>query len=157
MANTNQMHHISRAFYGVYCLEHGDTEIVGSDPTQAMDDIRVCSMSLLTCVGKDLHMADISCNDFCQVCKTDSVSELNCESKPGQPKRYSEQPMRWTIRDGIPRTGNPPRATLGSTLLPTQNVPQAVSTWVTRPEREADSLQLVLRLMSRVLSIWRDL
>ena len=65
------MHHICRAFYGVYCLERGDTEIVGSDPTQAMDDIRISSMSLLTCVGKDLHMADTPCNDFCQLCKTD--------------------------------------------------------------------------------------
>jgi hypothetical protein len=66
------MHDICRVFYGVYCPERGDTENVGSDPTPAMDDIRVCSMSLLTCVGKDLHMADdIPCDDFCQVCKTD--------------------------------------------------------------------------------------
>jgi hypothetical protein len=64
------MHDISRVFYGVYCLERGDTEIVGSDPTPAMDDTG-CSMSLLTCVGKDLHMAAIPCDDFCQVCKTD--------------------------------------------------------------------------------------
>jgi hypothetical protein len=36
-----------------------------------MDDIRASSMSLLTCVGKDLHMADTHCNDFCQVRKAD--------------------------------------------------------------------------------------
>lgn len=65
MANINQMYHICRAFYGVQCLERGDTDIV------AMDDIRASSMSLLTCVGKDLHMADTHCNDFCQVRKAD--------------------------------------------------------------------------------------
>jgi hypothetical protein len=115
-------------------------------------------MSLLTCVGKDLHMADdIPCDDFCQVCKTDWVLELNCELKPGQRRRYSEQPKRWTNRDRIPSTGNAPRAALEPTLLPIQNVPQALSKWVKRPEREADSLQLVLRLMCGVLSAWRDL
>jgi hypothetical protein len=65
------MRHICRALYGVYCLERGDAKIVGSDPTQTMDDIRVYSMSLLTSVGKDLHTDDSSCNDFCQLCKTD--------------------------------------------------------------------------------------
>jgi len=66
VANINQMCHICRAFYGVYWLDHGDTDIVGFDPTQDMDDIRVSSMSLLTCVNKDLHTADIPYDDFCQ-------------------------------------------------------------------------------------------
>jgi len=64
VANINQMCHICRAFYDVYWLDHRDTNNVGSDPTQAMDDIRVSSMSLLTCVGKELHMADTPYNDF---------------------------------------------------------------------------------------------
>lgn len=78
VANINQMYHICWAFCGVYWLDRGDTDIVGSDPTQATDDIRVSSMSLLTCVGKDLHMADTPSNDFCQVYKTEWVSERNC-------------------------------------------------------------------------------